>query len=282
MRRRGRLAYLRGGSSAGQSRGTHNPSVVGSSPTRPTRYSRSCQVHTQTSLPSRSARIQKARARSSLTRRPPAARPASTRASASSCGTVRSKCTVLRCVRGSSSCWNQTDGPPSNGSTRSGGHGRVVVPEDRLPERAHRGNVHRIDRDGERLDRALCGVRDGVETGRAHGLRDDSRQIDVLRRHEEGAPRLQGEFDSLGRRTQAQVAVRVGTGDVYHCADDVARVGEGGDLDSGGQPVEEVPPAEILHRQRRVAFRQNRVSHTAMFLPCGRGYSAGCGEPRDA
>ena len=56
-----------------------------------TRQSRSCHVHTQTSLPSESAKIQKARARSSLTSRPPAARAASTRATASSCGTVRSR-----------------------------------------------------------------------------------------------------------------------------------------------------------------------------------------------
>lgn len=56
-----------------------------------TRQSRSCHVHTQTSLPSESAKIQNARARSSLTSRPPAARAASTRATASSCGTVRSR-----------------------------------------------------------------------------------------------------------------------------------------------------------------------------------------------
>jgi len=55
-----------------------------------THHSRSCQVHTQTSLPSTSAKIQNARARSSLTSRPPAARAASTRATASSCGTVAS------------------------------------------------------------------------------------------------------------------------------------------------------------------------------------------------
>jgi hypothetical protein len=56
-----------------------------------TRQSRSCHVHTQTSLPSESAKIQNARAWSSLTSRPPAARAASTRATASSCGTVRSR-----------------------------------------------------------------------------------------------------------------------------------------------------------------------------------------------
>ena len=56
-----------------------------------TRQSRSCHVHTQTSLPSESAKTQNARAWSSLTSRPPAARAASTRATASSCGTVRSR-----------------------------------------------------------------------------------------------------------------------------------------------------------------------------------------------
>ena len=36
------------------------------------------------------------------------------------------------------------------------------------------------------------------------------------------------------------------------------------DRDSGGEAVEEVPPAEVFNCQRRFAFRQNRVSHMVM------------------
>ena len=81
--------------------------------------SRSCQVHTQISLPSASARIQKARASSSDTSFPPAASAAAMRESASSCGPVMSKWMRVRCGRGSSICWNHTAGPLRCGSTRA-------------------------------------------------------------------------------------------------------------------------------------------------------------------
>jgi hypothetical protein len=43
----------------------------------------------------------------------------------------------------------------------------VVIPEYRLPERAHCGDVHRIDRDCKRLNRMMSRVRDRLVTGRA-------------------------------------------------------------------------------------------------------------------
>src|SRR4051812_42954192 len=63
-------------------RGAPEPLTRGAG--QPTPQSRSCQVQTQTSLPSTSARTQNDRAWVSLTSRPPASRAAATRASVSS------------------------------------------------------------------------------------------------------------------------------------------------------------------------------------------------------
>src|ERR1700760_817859 len=57
------------------------------------------------------------------------------------------------------------------------------------------------------------------------------------------------------------MVVRVWPGDVDRSADDFARVEERADRDRSGEAVEEIPPAEVFDRQRRFAFRQNRVSH---------------------
>src|ERR1700744_5199927 len=83
------------------------------------------------------------------------------------------------------------------------------------------------------------------------------------------------------------MVVRVWAGDVDRSADDFARVEERADRDSGGEAVEEVPPAEVFDCQRRFAFRQNRVSHMILlssviagFLPrhlLPRGSAAGQG-----
>src|ERR1700733_3115529 len=60
------------------------------------------------------------------------------------------------------------------------------------------------------------------------------------------------------------MVVRVWAGDVDRSADAFARAEQRADRDSGGEAVEEVPPAEVLNCQRRFAFRQNRVSHMVM------------------
>src|SRR6202041_2039007 len=106
--------------------------------------------------------------------------------------------------------------------------------------------------------------RDRLVTGRANCVRDRARKINVLRSHSKFATCLQGKFHSVGGCAQAQMVVRVWAGDVDRSADDFARVGKRVDGDSGGEAVEEVPPAEVFNCQRRFAFRQNRVSHMVM------------------
>ena len=198
---------------------------------------------TSTSLPSASASVHQV-GDASRTIRPPAARAATTRASASSGGTQTSMWKRLRWGRGASMSWNQIDGPRQRGSNEVlvRAVGTSLVPEHGRPERDH-----------VRADQSVDGHLDGLDQRRVGGepllagqVRDPHRQLDVAGGHAHVVGRGGEQPDSDGVVPQVDVRmVRPGVADGR--GDRLDEPGAGGERagaeDRGGAVADNPPVA---------------------------------------